>query len=115
MKEISAYKCGYCKRIYQFQRNAQKHEAVCHYNPSMRSCFTCGLFVREADISDYDGEFVPSARCEKGFDIDEPFDHIRLAQVGCKFWEPRENHPGEYVKFRTGFGGYRKLYEESKK
>ena len=113
MKEISAYKCGYCKRIYQFQRNAQKHEESCLYNPTTRSCFTCGLFVREADLSDYDDDDIPSAYCEHDHDIHMFFDEdIRDMQVGCPHWESIENHPGEYVKFRTGFGGYRKLYEE---
>ena len=33
----------------------------------------------------------------------------------CEFYEPREEHPGEYRKFSTGTGGYRLVYLQADK
>lgn len=41
MKEITAYKCEFCKAIQQHLRNARLHEARCFRNPANRACITC--------------------------------------------------------------------------
>lgn len=43
MKEIKAYKCGYCGKLYQRKPNCAEHEDKhCLKNPKIRPmCFDC--------------------------------------------------------------------------
>lgn len=41
MKEITAYQCEYCNRVYKTKSYMKKHEAMCFLNPSNRACWMC--------------------------------------------------------------------------
>ena len=42
MKEIKAFKCDHCSKIYQRKHNAKTHEQKCNKNPDNdRACFGC--------------------------------------------------------------------------
>lgn len=45
MKEIKAYKCGYCGKLYQRKHACRRHEDNdCLKNPKIRPvCFDCKL------------------------------------------------------------------------
>ncbi len=64
MKEITAYQCDYCKKLFKSELAIQKHEAkYCFYSPRAHSCATCKFcFVAEVN-----GDF----ECEKGLICDE--------------------------------------------
>lgn len=48
MKEIKAYKCDFCEKVYQRKHNIQKHEARCSKNPeNQRACFGCKYLDKE--------------------------------------------------------------------
>lgn len=48
MKEISAFKCDFCGKVYQRKRNIKMHEARCSKNPeNQRACFGCKHLNRE--------------------------------------------------------------------
>lgn len=42
MKELKAYKCDYCGKLYQRKYHCERHEIVCNKNPdNFRACFGC--------------------------------------------------------------------------
>lgn len=43
MKEVQAYKCDYCGKIYEAQKSCQSHEYRCYFNPRTRSCASCAF------------------------------------------------------------------------
>ena len=55
--EIRAYKCTFCKKIYQLQQPAKSHEKRCLYNPEAHACVTCGNFHQLLDrVPEYEDE-----------------------------------------------------------
>lgn len=41
MKQITKYKCDFCKRSYINKYKAREHEKRCFFNPAVKSCVTC--------------------------------------------------------------------------
>lgn len=67
MKEIKAYKCGYCGKLYQRKPSCASHEDNhCLKNPKIRPvCFDCKLMQQTEETEDVpyvierlDGRFV---------------------------------------------------------
>jgi hypothetical protein len=126
--QVIRYKCDYCNKELKTERGIANHENVrCYHNPKNTTCFTCGLFIDEETVGEHSPirqpVFYRLPKCADGHDclwqdyngvdheMEEPY-----RKFECAFYEPREEHPGEYVKFSTGLGGYRKVYlKESEK
>lgn len=53
MKEIKAYKCGYCGKLYQRKPNCAEHEDKhCLKNPKIRPmCFDCEL-MQQTEVTE---------------------------------------------------------------
>ena len=41
MKQITAYRCDFCKKVTVRKDRARQHELRCFYNPESKSCATC--------------------------------------------------------------------------
>lgn len=56
MKEIKAYKCGYCGKLYQRKPSCRRHEDNdCLKNPKIRPvCFDCKLMQCSEETEDVD-------------------------------------------------------------
>jgi len=53
MKEIKAYKCDHCGKIYNRKHNARIHEEKCKKNPdNNRACFGC-RFLEKVELPVY--------------------------------------------------------------
>lgn len=81
MREIKAFKCGFCPRIQQHKRNGEIHEARCSRNPHNRTCYTCKHFGgKEIYLGPPREEYwvckEPTETCEAGWEI-----------RGCDKWE----------------------------
>lgn len=121
---VVRYKCSYCNKELKTEKGITHHEkARCYHNPNNHTCFTCGLFVdneRKDLVVQSTNWFSFSPECADRHDcfwdkfsgeweVEEP-----IRQSECEFYKPRSEHPGEYVKFSSGSGGYRKVYLEEK-
>ncbi len=42
MIQVTKFKCGFCDKVYSYERTALEHEAVCFHNVETKSCATCG-------------------------------------------------------------------------
>ncbi len=40
-REVRAYKCEYCDKVYINKPSAASHEKKCFWNPEKRACATC--------------------------------------------------------------------------
>ncbi len=70
MKEITAYKCDYCNKIYNNAKQIKAHEKKCYYNPDTRSCASCGNFCLIIDaIPEMQYHYTTSQECKKGVDV----------------------------------------------
>ena len=117
MKEVIRYQCNYCEKIFRAAGNAHAHEwHKCWHNPDHHTCFTCGLFVDAEDLGVLGRYFSDRPHCQVDHDLvyHDTYEDFKLLeprrQFKCAMWEPREDWPGEYVKFKTGSGGFRKIY-----
>jgi len=50
MKEVPAYKCGYCHKLYDNQYSCKSHEYRCYFNPRTRSCASCAFLKLEKQV-----------------------------------------------------------------
>lgn len=41
MKEINAFQCNYCTKIYESKDSCRSHEYRCYFNPKTKSCASC--------------------------------------------------------------------------
>ena len=121
IEKVVRYKCGYCEKLFKTEKGAENHELhLCWHKEDSRTCFTCGLFVDKevvtASAMNGGTMFELDPKCAEEYDMYyEGWDGTHRAdkphrQFECELWEPREDHPGEYVKFKTGLGGYRRVY-----
>lgn len=86
MKEITAYQCDYCNKIYGNPKQAKAHERKCYYNPKTKSCATCdNLFLAYEKVMDGGIIVVPVQYCKKRIDISQ-----RLLKTLCDFWTEKE-------------------------
>jgi hypothetical protein len=47
MKEVIAYKCEFCSKLYEKRANLVKHAPVCKKNPvNFRPCFACKFSLK---------------------------------------------------------------------
>ena len=129
-EKVVRYKCGYCEKLFKTEKGAENHELHrCWHSEKSQTCFTCGLFVDEEVEEDSNlylygiyghpkiYRFNGEPKCVDHHDMYyECLDGVTRAydnphrQFECGMYEPREDHPGEYVKFKTGLGGYRRVY-----
>ncbi len=47
MKKVNAYKCAYCKKIYESKSSCRSHEYRCYYNPKNKGCASCAFLRLE--------------------------------------------------------------------
>lgn len=62
MKTIKAYKCDYCKKVYQFKKSCVSHEKRCYKNPETKSCASC-VFLKQNDFSYHPGYSISLLTC----------------------------------------------------
>jgi hypothetical protein len=90
MKEITAYQCDYCKKLFVRRINIEKHEnTFCFYSPKSRSCGTCKHFVLHEGSEEYERPL----HCELDFDkFINDYDETELIryQKNCNAWERSE-------------------------
>lgn len=48
MKKIEAYKCNFCKKVYENRSSCKSHEYKCYYNPKTQSCAGCAFLLRSS-------------------------------------------------------------------
>jgi hypothetical protein len=83
MKTITAYKCSYCKKVYQIKVLCEKHEPICYSNPITRSCAGCAYLKSELANGTADGCF-DSPICRRGLDISKQL------KTGCFKFLPKQ-------------------------
>lgn len=44
MKEIKAWVCSYCNKVYRSKQYCKKHEIECLQNPEVKNCYACENF-----------------------------------------------------------------------
>jgi hypothetical protein len=51
MREITAYNCDYCNKIYSIKSQCKAHEKKCYYNPDTKSCASCIFLLSSCAIA----------------------------------------------------------------
>jgi hypothetical protein len=93
-KEITAWECEYCHRMYlKTKKSVASHEAFCYWNPKNRACAACGNKINGSKTiynpdhggnpgsTDYE---TPTMYC--GVTGDDLFDVDNL-RYNCSHWE----------------------------
>ncbi len=52
MKEVTRYKCDFCRKLAARPETIKRHESVCLKNPEGKNCYMCEMA--------YLGEYIPS-------------------------------------------------------
>lgn len=91
MIERTVFQCEHCKahkrtpRIYFTKKQMEKHEAVCFYNESNRTCLTCRYKVKKENSEGY------NIYCSLGkMDYSMCFSFSDCVKRNCEHWELRK-------------------------
>lgn len=50
-REVKAYRCNFCTKLYNYQKSAKRHEKFCSKNPKNKhKCFNCSHLMRVNDV-----------------------------------------------------------------
>jgi hypothetical protein len=49
LKEITAFVCSYCDKLYRRKSSAIRHEKKCYANPLTKACRTCANAVEDSE------------------------------------------------------------------
>lgn len=84
MKQVTRYKCDYCKRAYASKYKALDHERKCFFNPANKSCITC----RHNDIKEIlDNEGYPRDAVGWCFKMNREIFRKGCVVKDCPKWE----------------------------
>ena len=100
MKEIKAYECEYCGKVYKLKNSCGRHEQKCFANPLNKACRTCKHAIKDSETvyvrpngdqnygdADYDIKFLWCEITEKY--LKHPSEPCNF-EHNCKFWEQGE-------------------------
>lgn len=104
MKEIKAFACDYCKKIYRHKSSAKRHENRCFYNPKNKACISCGNFITDYETvyvrphgdqnygdADYEERYNYCEYTNKVFGA-ETVERRQEFQHNCKHWIQKEDN-----------------------
>jgi uncharacterized protein YbdZ (MbtH family) len=98
MREITAYNCDHCNKIYSIKSQCKAHEKKCYYNPETKSCASC-IFLRSNCVIAVAPEGELKTNCqdyinEHDYEIEELSDlistHRKKLRTTC------QDHINEY-------------------
>lgn len=70
MKEVKAFKCSYCDKLYINKNSCRSHEKRCYHNPITKSCVSCAFF-QKALYPKAPGHSIEFSVCLKNEDISQ--------------------------------------------
>ncbi|MFA6667796.1 MAG: hypothetical protein WCS51_05550 [Bacilli bacterium] len=69
MKELTAYRCDFCKKLYIRKSSCKKHENLCFLNPENKpACFGCKYLTKKLfydDPNDENSRSIHTLYCKK--------------------------------------------------
>lgn len=68
MRQIQAFSCSHCDKIYSKKDSCRSHEYRCYFNPRTRSCASC-WFLRHEDYEYASLHHVSLRSCLKNHDL----------------------------------------------
>lgn len=75
MKQVTAYRCQHCGKLFMRDYNCRKHEEQCTKNPLLRPlCYDCKLFDNQ-------------------YDKNEEVEICHFDQMGNEYWDKKEFTP----------------------
>ncbi len=90
MKEVTAYACSYCEKIYKNKSSAVSHEKKCFANPARRACRTCKHAIKDTETI-----YVRPQGDQNYGDADYEIDYIY-----CETTEKILSHPEKPCGFK---------------
>ncbi len=92
MKQITKYKCDFCKRSYMSKYKAREHESKCFFNPANKACVTC----KNKDVKEIlDSEGYPVDAMGWCFKMNREIFHKGYTIKHCVGWEANESEVEE--------------------
>jgi hypothetical protein len=88
-KEITAYTCSFCDKVYKLKSSAARHEKKCFANPANRACRSCSHAVKDRDTV-----YVPPHGDQNYGDADYEIDYI-----WCEINQQYLSHPDKPCGF----------------
>jgi hypothetical protein len=89
MREINAFKCDYCGKVYTTSKTCKAHEKNCYYNPDTRSCASCEHLGLEKKYIN-PGEYTRNQICKAGIHVNESG-----LRSDCPLYNERKEEPEE--------------------
>ncbi|NFG59674.1 hypothetical protein FDC35_13170 [Clostridium botulinum] len=80
MKEVTAYLCEYCGKMYKHKSSVKAHEKKCFGNLTTRSCRTCKHAIKDSDTI-----YVPPHDDQNYGDADYEQDFIYCDAINDKY------------------------------
>jgi len=91
MKEVKAYACSYCEKIYKNKSSAASHEKKCFANPARKACRTCKHAIKDSE--------TVYVRPKGGHSYGE--DDYDIDYIYCEVTEKMLIHPNKPCGFKS--------------
>ena len=107
MKEVIAYQCGFCFRVFPYSEYCQIHQNNCPMNPETLSCDTCAFF-----------EQLPTCAGSKELGHHVCFAYMKILGIGgysncIKYVDSRFKDDTELLRHIVKDYDYKTLYEKA--
>ena len=69
MKQVLAYKCSHCGKVYENKNSCKAHEYKCYFNPRTRSCASCAFNTISTAKITKNNSFIQFPSCLVNIDV----------------------------------------------
>jgi hypothetical protein len=91
MKQVLAYKCTHCGKVYENKGSCKAHEYKCYFNPRTRSCASCAFNTIGTARIIKNNSFIQFPSCLTNVDISKEGLQTRCSKyLGNKYKEDED-------------------------
>ena len=69
MKQVLAYKCSHCGKVYENKNSCKAHEYKCYFNPRTKSCASCAFNTLNCGRITKNGAYFETPSCLVNIDV----------------------------------------------
>lgn len=108
MKEIKAYQCEYCGKIYKTKRSAIDHSYICLLDPNNKGCWSCNNLIE--DYMNNSCRAVNKKVRQVSIDLNNKTYNVKSDTIrNCKYYVSRDKLNCSNCTYASSFNGGRKF------
>jgi hypothetical protein len=94
MKNVIAYNCGFCGKLYDSPTSCKKHENRCYFNPKTKSCASCA-FLKYETLTYCPNHIISFQSCLNNY----PIGNYRLRTKCDKYLDKKYREDSDIMEY----------------